>query len=269
MEDAGSPGTVSSMRLLLIRHGQTSSNVAGALDTAFPGAGLTELGQSQARAVPEALGEEQIAGIHVSPLIRTHETASPLAATLGIPLQITEGLEEIAAGDFEMRRDEEAVHAYQDNQDRWSSQELAHALPGGEDGSRFWDRYTGALREIAGYYADDATVAVVSHGAAIRVFSILAAGLAPATRHERPLFNTGMVTLTGHPDQGWQLHDWVSEPIGGAHLLGDTSHDVTADATAEAAEPVGAVGGAEAAEVAETAEPAEAAAPAGSAEPRG
>src|SRR5699024_5389953 len=101
--------------------------------------------------------------------------------------------------------DKEAVDAYQDNQSRWAGKALGHALPGGEDGRRFWARYAGALRQIAGYYTDDATVAVFSHGAAIRVFSILATGLAPATRYERPLFNTGMVTLTGHPEQGWQL----------------------------------------------------------------
>lgn len=224
------------MRLLLLRHGQTPSNVAGALDTSFPGAGLTELGHAQARAVPGALREEKIAGIHVSRLIRTHETAAPMSATLGIPLQITEGLEEIPAGDLEMRLDEEAVGAYQDNQYRWGGRDFTHALPGGEDGHRFWARYTGALREIAGLYAEDATVAVVSHGAAIRVFSILAAGLPPATRYEHPLFNTGMVTLTGHPEQGWELRDWVSEPIGGAQLLGDVSHDVTADTAAAAAE---------------------------------
>lgn len=79
---------------------------------------------------------------------------------------------------------------------------------------------------------------MVSHGAAIRVFSILAAGLAPATHEDRPLFNTGMSTLTGNPDLGWELTSWVSEPIGGTHLLGDVRHDVTADITAEAAEAV-------------------------------
>src|SRR5690625_7609818 len=101
-----------------------------------------------------------------------------------------------------MRRDKEAVDAYQDNQSRWAGKALGHALPGGEDGRRFWARYAGALRQIAGYFTDDATVAVFSHGAAIRVFSILATGLAPATRYERPLFNTGMVTLTEHPEIG-------------------------------------------------------------------
>ena len=37
-----------SARLHLVRHGQTPSNVAGALDTALPGAPLTELGREQA-----------------------------------------------------------------------------------------------------------------------------------------------------------------------------------------------------------------------------
>jgi release factor glutamine methyltransferase len=38
------------VRLLLIRHGQTPSNVLGLLDTAPPGPGLTDLGVEQAAA---------------------------------------------------------------------------------------------------------------------------------------------------------------------------------------------------------------------------
>ena len=45
------------MRLLLIRHGQTPSNLKFLLDTAVPGAALTELGERQAAALPEALAE--------------------------------------------------------------------------------------------------------------------------------------------------------------------------------------------------------------------
>lgn len=223
------------MRLLLIRHGQTPNNVRGALDTAYPGAGLTDLGRRQAEAVPAALAEEDIAGIHVSRLIRTHETAAPLAAARGLEIQETPGLEEILAGDHEMARDEAAVEAYQQTQAIWGGRDWDHALPGGESGHEFWQRYTGAMRTIAAQYADDATVAVFSHGAAIRVFATVVAGLEPSTREGTPLFNTGMLTFTGHPDQGWELHSWVSEPIGGEHLLGDTSHDVTADEHAEAA----------------------------------
>lgn len=226
---------VRDMRLLLIRHGQTPNNILGALDTACPGAGLTELGREQARALPTALAEESIAGLYVSPLVRTHETAAPLAEALGLEAHVTEGFEEIPAGDVEMHRDAESVEAYQQTQAIWGGRDFDHALPGGEDGHTFWARYEGALREIAANHPEDATVAVVSHGAAIRVFATLAAGLEPSTRDGRPLHNTGMVALEGHPDQGWQLADWVDGPLGGAHLLGDVRHDVTADENADAA----------------------------------
>ena len=54
------------MRLLLIRHGQTPGNVLGQLDTAFPGPGLTGLGERQAAALPEALADEDIEAIQAS-----------------------------------------------------------------------------------------------------------------------------------------------------------------------------------------------------------
>ena len=58
------------MRLLLIRHGQTSSNVGQHLDTAEPGADLTPLGRKQAAAIPQALEHERIDLIVVSNLVR-------------------------------------------------------------------------------------------------------------------------------------------------------------------------------------------------------
>ena len=58
------------MRLILIRHGQTTSNVDGLLDTAEPGAGLTSLGFVQAAALPDALGGESIELLYASTLVR-------------------------------------------------------------------------------------------------------------------------------------------------------------------------------------------------------
>ena len=223
------------MRLLLIRHGQTPSNVDGVLDAAYPGPGLTALGRAQAEAVPEALRGEDIAGIHVSRLLRTHETAAPLAAALGHSPSLTEGLQEISAGELQGRREQEAVEAYHRHLHRWATGDLADGLPGGESGEAFRARYLGALRHIAALHDEDATVAVVSHGAAIRVFAALTGAVGEAELAQQPLFNTGMVTLVGHPDRAWALEDWTSEPIGGSHLLGDASHDVTADEDADAA----------------------------------
>jgi probable phosphoglycerate mutase len=222
------------MRLLLLRHGQTPSNVEGILDAAYPGPGLTALGHEQARAVPEALAGEDITAIHVSRLLRTHETAAPLAAARGLSPRLTEGLEEIRAGEYQGRQDAAAVEAYQSMHHRWSTGTLDAGVPGGESGQEFWARWTGALAHIAAQHAPDATVVVVSHGAAIRVFASVVAGLGAASLEERPLYNTGLVTLTGDPEAGWTLEDWRSAPVGGEHLLGSVRHDVTADDAADA-----------------------------------
>ena len=232
----GGSRTVLSMRLLLLRHGQTPSNVEGILDAAHPGPGLTELGRAQAVAVPDALEGEDIAAIHVSPLLRTHETAAPLAAARGLSPRITAGFEEILAGDLQGRQDSASVETYQGMHHRWSAGERDAGLPGGESAEQFWSRWDGALAQVAAEHPEDATVVVVSHGAAIRVFASVVAGLGAASLAERPLFNTGLVTLAGSPGTGWRLEDWHSDPLGGAHLLRGAAHDVTADddATAKA-----------------------------------
>ena len=49
------------MRLYLARHGQTLSNIGRALDTAYPGAELTDLGQEQAARLAARLASEPLA----------------------------------------------------------------------------------------------------------------------------------------------------------------------------------------------------------------
>ena len=58
------------MRLILIRHGQTQSNVDGALDTAFPGAPLDDVGLAQAEALVYAIAHEAIDALYCSTLTR-------------------------------------------------------------------------------------------------------------------------------------------------------------------------------------------------------
>src|SRR3954447_4313047 len=100
------------MRLLLLRHGQTHGNTSGALDTAFPGLDLTELGVRQAEAAARVLESTGLDGVYVSPLVRTQQTAAPLVALIGIEPVIKEGLREIAAADYEMATDEDSILGY-------------------------------------------------------------------------------------------------------------------------------------------------------------
>lgn len=222
------------MRLLLIRHGQTPQNVAGSLDTAFPGAGLTALGRAQARALPSVLAEEGIAGVYASTLVRTQLTAAPLAESRGLDVRVRAGLEEVSAGDLELRADSDAVHAYAGCLVQWMHGDLDHSLPGGTTGHEFLGRYETALRTIAEDHDPGDTVAVFSHGAAIRVYTALAARLHPEVATELRIMNTGMGLLEGQPETGWELARWASEPLGGLLLEDLQAHDVTGESAEEA-----------------------------------
>jgi broad specificity phosphatase PhoE len=222
------------MRLFLIRHGQTPSNVAGALDTAFPGAGLTPLGQLQAQALPDALVDEEISGIYASPLVRTQLTSIPLAEARHLQTRVLEGLAEVSAGDLEMREDPEAVRMFADCTARWMRGDLAYRLPGGTTGRGFYERFDAALRAITDEHGPDETIAVFSHGAAIRCYTALAVRLDPEVATELRIMNTGTAVLEGAPEKGWELARWSTEPLGGLELEDLQAHDVTGESAEEA-----------------------------------
>ena len=170
------------MRLLLIRHGQTPGNVLGQLDTAHPGPGLTELGERQAAALARSLANERIDRLYASTLIRTQITAAPLSSVRGLEIEVLEGLHEIEAGSLEKLTDKESHLRYLGTVFGWADGELHRRMPGGPSGHDFFERYDASIARIAAAAASGAaasgaagTVAVVSHGAAIRVWAGLRA----------------------------------------------------------------------------------------------
>lgn len=213
------------MRLFLVRHAQTSSNVAGALDTTVPGARLTALGHRQARAAAGVLVARGVTDVHVSPLVRTHQTAAPLATTLGITPTVHDGLAEIQAGSLEMRTDREALVSYGHTVRSWLSGDLTARLGGGITGHQFVDRYDAAVAAIASQGREGAAVAF-SHGAAIRTWVALRAqntgDLLRLAGVESPLDahlrNTGCIELHGDSETGWRAWAWETLPLGGADL---------------------------------------------------
>ena len=222
------------MRLLLIRHGETPANVVGALATAFPGPPLTELGEAQAAAVPAALAEERIDALYATRLVRTQQTATPLADALGLGVEVRPGLEEVSAGDLEMRSDPEGVAGYVDCLAAWMAGDLDRPMPGAPDGHAFWHRFDDAITAIAAQHRPEETVAVFSHGAAIRVYAALVTRMPTEEAHELRLANTGMAVLEGDPRAGWELRRWYADPLGGTSLLDAGAHDVTGESADDA-----------------------------------
>ncbi|QOV34355.1 histidine phosphatase family protein [Streptomyces ferrugineus] len=218
------------MRLLLVRHGQTPTNVDYLLDTAVPGPGLTELGSQQAAALPAALVGEDIGAIYASTLIRTQLTAAPLAATLGLDVIVRDGIREVSAGDLEMLPgDTEAGHAYMKTVFAWAAGDTGLRMPGGESGVEALGRYDAVVAEAAGGGAG--TVALVSHGAAIRMWTAARADnvdVAFAAAH--PLANTGVVVLEGAPGEGWKVLSWAGAVVAPAGESGPAGQVVDGDA---------------------------------------
>ncbi|MFJ3669211.1 histidine phosphatase family protein [Streptomyces sp. NPDC090106] len=202
------------MRLLLVRHGQTPSNLAFLLDTAIPGAELTPLGERQAAALPEALAGEDIDAIYASTLVRTQLTAAPLAAARGLDVHVRDGLREIAAGDLEMLPGHTgAGRAYLETVFAWTAGDTALRMPGGESGDEVLARYDAVVAEAAEGGAG--TVALVSHGAVIRMWAgYRADNLDAGHAGSHLLDNTGVVVVEGSPGDGWKVISWAGATVG-------------------------------------------------------
>lgn len=190
------------MRLILIRHGETQSNVDRLLDTAHPGAPLTDRGLQQAHDLAEAIAHEDIDALFVSTLPRTQQTATPLAERRGLQPTVIEGIHEIAAGVEEMNAD---WTAYVGMLESWSPENLDAKLENGESAREFMERFDGAIAAIEA--EGHRSVAVISHGAALRVWA-LAKDPGVAAHIAGPLHNTESIVLNGSPADGWKVERW-------------------------------------------------------------
>ncbi len=201
------------MRLLLIRHGQTPTNVRFLMDTAVPGAGLTDLGERQAAALPKALADEDIEALYASTLVRTQLTAAPLAAARGLDVRVRDGIRELPAGDLEMLPGHsEHGRKYMETVFAWSAGDTELRMPGRESGAEALARYDAVVAEAAASGAS--AVAMVSHGAAIRMWTAARAdNVDVAFAAARPLDNTGVVILDGSPSDGWKALSWAGAVV--------------------------------------------------------
>lgn len=155
--------------VFLVRHGQSAPYRAGEPFPLVDGQGdppLSELGRWQAEQVAERFGVETIDAIYVTTLRRTHETAGPLAARLGLDPIVEPDLREVHLGDWEggIFR-ERAAQGHPAFAEMDASQEWA-AVPGAETSAALRARVRVAVTRLAERHRGERVVAV-SHGGAI------------------------------------------------------------------------------------------------------
>jgi len=155
--------------LILIRHGQTPTNVAGRWE-GWGDSSLTPRGEAQAAAVADRLAgeEEPIAALYTSPLRRAQQTAAAIGIALGLDPIPVDDLREINFGEAdgtsveEMETTRPALYA------RWKDRsDMMFQWPGGERRIDFYRRLARACDDILARHPQE-TVAVVTHGGALR-----------------------------------------------------------------------------------------------------
>jgi len=216
------------MRIILIRHGQTSSNIGRHLDTGEPGAPLTNLGHEQANLLPRTLENERIDAIYASPLLRTQQTAKPLASARGISVQTRSGICEVSAGDLEMANDENSIQTYLKIVMDWADgSEEAMILGAGENGSDVLRKFDRVVDEVRASAVDSAVF--VSHGAIIRSWvGSRCVNIEPGFVAQTPVLNTGVVVVE-ETDGQWRVVQWQEQPIGGPEVQSPESDGPAAE----------------------------------------
>lgn len=172
-------------QILLIRHGQSAPFVPGQPFPLVDGHGdppLTDLGHHQAELLAGRLVHEPISAIYVSTLTRTHQTAAPLAARLGLEPTVERDLREVHLGIGEgglfrqmASENHPAVVAMRANRE-WGE------IPGAESNREVQARTVGAIERIAAAHTDQ-MVAVVCHGGVIGAVVAHAVGAPPFAFH--------------------------------------------------------------------------------------
>ena len=200
------------LRLVLVRHGQTESNVRRALDSRPPGPPLTALGQQQADDLAADLAEEPVVAVYASVAVRARQTAEPLAAKHGLSVEVVQGAHEIFVGDLEGSTDEADVQEFFRVFSAWADGELDVPMPGGETGAQARDRFERVVADIRARHRVGVVV-LVSHGGIIRLVTpLLADNVAPDNTKFAMLPNTGRIVLEDGP--AWRCVEWTGLDLG-------------------------------------------------------
>ncbi len=202
----GSP-QARSITVTFVRHAESEANASGIINTDVPGPGLTPEGKGQAEQVAHQLARKDYDSVYASSMVRTQQTAAPLAAELGKQVEVLPGLQEIYAGWYNGKPVTMAPTTYLLAPADWLNGDVQNSIPGSINGKEFNEQFTAAVNKI--YNSGRHNPVVFSHLYSIMYWTLMNTKNGKnslATSH--PLPNIGHVVITGNPMTGWTLVDW-------------------------------------------------------------
>jgi broad specificity phosphatase PhoE len=161
---------------------------------------LSALGHQQAAALASTLGASRVACVISSPLRRCVETALPVAARLGVPLECDDRLIEIAHGTWEGRLRAEVEREDAAQMHAWRTAPQHVSFDGGESLADVDARW----RSFVASRLTDADAIVVTHDILVRL-AILAATNRPLAQLWEPKAENAAYAIFEINDARWRL----------------------------------------------------------------
>jgi len=202
--DAG-PGATDARRVVwLVRHGESTWNVAGLAQGHCDQARLTRCGVRQAWGVAGRLGDRPIGALYASDLHRAMATAAPLASVLGLDIVRDPRLRERCLGHLEGS----ATTAVSPEVSGISGDRVVDAdarPPGGESLRDFYRRVAEFVADLAGQRlpglsprlspgrGEAKEIVIVAHGGTLRMLSACLRGVHVERMAWEPLDNASIL----------------------------------------------------------------------------
>ncbi len=203
-----------------MRHGESTWNrehrIQGQLDPP-----LSEHGRAQAELVARRLAARPPEAIYTSDLKRALETAAPIGALTGVPVQPMAELREIFLGEWEGLHTTELAERFPDAWAAWTGEPNWDVVPGGEGAAAFEARIGAALDAVMHRHPHGDAI-VVTHGGVIqialhRIVGKPSRGLFPFRISNASITviekRDGRVVIAGVNDIG-HLGDGADRPVG-------------------------------------------------------
>lgn len=150
------------LRILVVRHGQTSYNKEfrnqGRADIE-----LDEIGCAQADSLAQAMSGENVDAIYTSNLKRAAKTADALATSRGLEVIVDRRLAERDYGAWEGKTREEILESDKEGFALYRADPVIQTSGGGETGIDVFMRVVSFLSELVQKH-DAGTVVIVTHG---------------------------------------------------------------------------------------------------------
>ncbi|MET7420990.1 bifunctional RNase H/acid phosphatase [Dactylosporangium sp. NPDC005555] len=195
------PTTGSPLRMILVRHGETSYTVekrySGRSDIPLSDRGRDQAARAAGRVRVVA---PDLAAVVSSPLRRCQETAAAIVAGGDIEVVVEQDLVECDFGEWDGMTFGEVRAAYPGELDRWLASPLV-APPGGESLQQVAIRVRRALRRLQQQYAGQ-QIAVVSHVTPIKSMLRDALAAGDAFMYRLYLDPAGVSIVDSWPDGG-------------------------------------------------------------------